>query len=61
MTTLTPRQSEILAFIRQHIAQQGVPPTLREIGAHFGIRSPNGVMSHITRLRAKGHLTMDKL
>ena len=39
---LTDRQREILDFITQSIRERGYPPTLREIGVHFGIRSTNG-------------------
>ena len=38
---LTVRQRVILDFIVQHLAEHGVPPTLREIGAHTGIGSTN--------------------
>ena len=35
---LTDRQREILDFITQSIRERGYPPTLREIGLHFGIQ-----------------------
>ena len=35
---LTDRQQAILDFITQSIEERGYPPTLREIGEHFGIR-----------------------
>ena len=34
---LTERQREILDFITSSIAERGYPPTLREIGEHFGL------------------------
>ena len=37
MTTLTPRRSAILNFIRERIAQQGQPPSLAEIAEAFGL------------------------
>lgn len=53
---LTDRQSEVYAFIREHIEQQGYPPTVREIGVHFEINSPNGVACHLKALVAKGYI-----
>src|SRR5712664_2960981 len=54
--TLTDRQEKILAFIKKSIQDQGYPPTIREIGEHFGIRSTNGVNDHLKALERKGYL-----
>lgn len=51
---LTDRQAEIFEFICARIEDGGFPPTVREIGQHFGIRSPNGVMCHLKALEKKG-------
>jgi repressor LexA len=51
---LTPRQREIYDFIREKIEKRGYPPTVREIGEHFDIKSPNGVMCHLNALVKKG-------
>ncbi len=53
---LTPRQQEIYEFIRAEIMHKGYPPTYREIGEHFGIRSTNGVKRTLDALRKKGYL-----
>jgi repressor LexA len=58
---LTDRQREILDFITQSIEERGYPPTLREIGLHFGIRSTNGVNDHLRALEKKGHLEREDL
>src|SRR5579871_2417867 len=58
---LTDRQREILDFITQSIRERGYPPTLREIGLHFGIRSTNGVNDHLRALEKKGHLQREDL
>jgi repressor LexA len=58
---LTDRQQEILGFISQSIEERGYPPTLREIGEHFGIRSTNGVNDHLRALEKKGHLQREDL
>lgn len=53
---LTERQQRVLDFIRQSIVDRGHPPTLREIGAKFGINSNNGVDNHLRALERKGFL-----
>ncbi len=58
---LTDRQREILDFITASIRERGYPPTLREIGLHFGIRSTNGVNDHLRALEKKGHLQREDL
>ena len=58
---LTDRQREILDFITRSIRDRGYPPTLREIGLHFGIRSTNGVNDHLRALEKKGHLQREDL
>jgi repressor LexA len=58
---LTERQREILDFISLSIDERGFPPTLREIGQHFGIRSTNGVNDHLKALEKKGFLSRDTL
>ena len=47
---LTERQQNIYNMIRNLIVQRGYGPTVREIGEHFGIKSPNGVMCHLRAL-----------
>jgi repressor LexA len=56
---LTTRQKEIYEFLRDKILNRGYGPTVREIGAHFGIRSPNGVMCHLKALEKKGLITRE--
>ena len=58
---LTFRQKEILDFISASIVERGFPPTLREIGEHFNIRSTNGVNDHLKALEKKGHLRREDL
>ena len=53
---LTRRQREILAFIESETTRRGIPPTVREIAARFGIASPNGVACHIKALEDKGYI-----
>lgn len=58
---LTQRQRDILDFISASIVERGFPPTLREIGEHFNIRSTNGVNDHLKALEKKGHLRREDL
>jgi repressor LexA len=58
---LTERQRKILEFISASIVERGFPPTLREIGEHFNIRSTNGVNDHLKALEKKGHLRREDL
>lgn len=51
---LTQRQREIYEFLKDKILNRGYGPTVREIGTHFGIKSPNGVMCHLKALEKKG-------
>jgi repressor LexA len=61
MQGLTDRQEQVLRYIRQSIVERGYPPTLREIGAHMGIRSTNGVNDHLRALERKGYLTREDM
>src|ERR1043166_1914011 len=61
MQGLTDRQQQVLSYIRQSIHERGYPPTLREIGAHMGIRSTNGVNDHLRALERKGYLTREDM
>lgn len=54
MSPPTTRQQQILDYLERTILSRGYGPTVREIGAHFGIRSPNGVTCHIRALKRKG-------
>lgn len=54
---LTARQRNILDFVVQHQDENGYPPTIREIGEFFRIRSTNGVSDHLRALERKGYLS----
>ena len=59
MRLLTARQQEVFDFINERIRTCGYAPTIREIGAHLGIRSTNGVADHIKALKRKGVLVQE--
>ncbi|OGK00016.1 MAG: repressor LexA, partial [Candidatus Raymondbacteria bacterium RifOxyB12_full_50_8] len=56
---LTRRQKQIYDFIADYIKLHSKPPTFREIGAEFDIRSTNGVRSILSALSQKGHITIE--
>jgi len=58
---LTARQAAILEFIKEHLRVHAYPPTLREIGARFGIRSTNGVNDHLRALERKGYISREDM
>ena len=58
-SALTSRQKQIYEFLKDKIRNRGYGPTVREIGTHFGIRSPNGVMCHLKALERKGLITRE--
>lgn len=54
--TITSRQKAILEYIADTIEAQEYPPTIQEIGRHFGIASTNGVFDHLKTLEKKGYI-----
>nr|MBF0685668.1 transcriptional repressor LexA [Pseudomonas sp.] len=58
MIKLTPRQSEILAFIKRCLEENGYPPTRAEIAQELGFKSPNAAEEHLKALARKGAIEM---
>ena len=56
---LTPRQQEILDFIRSSLEVLGAPPTRMEICNAFGFASPNAAEDHLKTLARKGVIILD--
>ena len=54
MGTLTPKQQRIYDFIQSFSAQHGYPPSVREIGAAVGLKSPSTVHFHLKGLEEAG-------
>ncbi len=57
---LTSRQRAILDWLRDEIDRRGLPPTIREIGEEFGIRSTKGVEDHLAALERKGVIRRER-
>ncbi|KNC16520.1 MULTISPECIES: transcriptional repressor LexA [Pseudomonas] len=58
MLKLTPRQAEILAFIKRCLDDNGFPPTRAEIAQELGFKSPNAAEEHLKALARKGAIEM---
>jgi len=58
MVKLTPRQAEILAFIKDFLEHHGYPPTRAEIAQKLGFKSPNAAEEHLKALARKGAIEM---
>lgn len=59
MKDLTPRQNDLLIYIRTFLAERKFPPTFREISDHFGM-TVRGAYDHLKALERKGVLRWDK-
>lgn len=55
---LSPRQREAFDFICSNMALYS--PTVREIAAAMGIKSPHGVSQHLDALEKKGYIRREK-
>ncbi|MCX6376743.1 MAG: transcriptional repressor LexA [Armatimonadetes bacterium] len=53
---LTQRQQSVFDFVIGYIDRHGYPPSIREIGAAFGIKSLRGVTVHLDALEKKGFI-----
>lgn len=51
---ITPRQRELLDYLNRFITGYGHAPTLAEIRAHLGLRSPSTVHALLTALEREG-------
>lgn len=56
MKGLTPKQRDLLDYVRDYIKQHRCSPSYRDIQAQFGFKSTASVFKHIKALEAKGHL-----
>lgn len=59
MEGLTPRQEQVLEFIRESVRVSGYPPTVREICAALELSSPSTVHAHLANLERLGLIKRD--
>ena len=58
MDELTPRQRQVLRFIQDAVAENGMPPTRAEIARALGFKSANAAEEHLRALQRKGVLEL---
>ena len=56
---ISQKQSEILDYIKQHIEEYNVPPSVREICLGVGLKSTSSVHGHLNTLEKKGYIKRD--
>jgi repressor LexA len=56
---LTPRQEQVLEFIRESVRLNGYPPTVREICTGLDLSSPSTVHAHLANLERLGLIKRD--
>ena len=56
MEKLTGKQKYILEILKQLIAENGYPPTVREIGEKANLSSPATIHFHLSKLEEKGYI-----
>ncbi len=57
MGKLTPKQQQIYDFISSFADEHGSPPSVREIAAAVGLKSPATVHFHLKGLREAGYIS----
>jgi len=58
MPDLSPKQLEVLAFIRRFMDSGGLPPTRGEIAAGLRLKNRQGIDQHLRALAAKGAIEL---
>jgi repressor LexA len=56
---ISPKQQEILDFLKQEILNKGYPPSVREIGEAVNLKSTSSVFSHLNTLEKNGYIHRD--
>ncbi|MCL5263867.1 MAG: transcriptional repressor LexA [Chloroflexi bacterium] len=59
-TKLTRRQQDTLEFVRGFVAENGYPPTVREVCAALGLSSSQTAYAHLCKLEQKGYLSIGR-
>lgn len=53
---LTPKQKQVLEYVRQYIQDRGLAPSLRDIMNALALSSPSTVHRHLAELERKGYI-----
>ncbi|MBE5906905.1 MAG: transcriptional repressor LexA [Lachnospiraceae bacterium] len=57
---ITPKQKEILEFIKSEILSKGYPPAVREICEAVNLKSTSSVHAHLEKLEKNGYIRRDQ-
>ncbi|MCC8106757.1 MAG: transcriptional repressor LexA [Clostridiales bacterium] len=57
--SITPKQQEILEYIKEQILERGFPPAVREICQAVHLKSTSSVHSHLESLEKNGYIRRD--
>ena len=57
---LNKREKAILKYIEKEVAQNGYPPSVREIGKAVGLRSTATVHGYLAKLASKGYIKKEQ-
>jgi repressor LexA len=57
---LSPRQQAILAYLKKYVAENGYPPSMREIGQAAEVSSTSVVSYNLNILQEKGYIQRDR-
>lgn len=56
---ITPKQTEVLEFIKKEILKKGYPPTVRDICEAVNLKSTSSVHAHLESLEKNGYIRRD--
>ena len=56
---ISPKQTEILEYIKLQILKKGFPPSVREICEAVDLKSTSSVHSHLETLEKNGYIRRD--
>ncbi len=56
---ISPKQQQILDYIKEQTLQRGFPPSVRDICSAVGLKSTSSVHSHLETLEKNGYIRRD--
>lgn len=59
MSDLSPKQKQILEYMKSEVREKGYPPSVREICEAVDLKSTSTVHGHLSRLEKKGLIRRD--
>jgi SOS-response transcriptional repressor LexA len=60
MEPLTWKQLAVWKYLAEFYEENGFPPTIRELCAHFNLKSSNTARFHLKSLQDKGYIKLHK-